>query len=117
MARIEWVKQRLENWALFKAREAGGGLGFASQSSFLGEADSSRYRESRIPIDDVDASVTDEAVESLVDPPADGVALPKPSVINAPLQKVRWHDVLAPRCRAMIVQGHRPRLRIAFPRL
>ncbi len=65
MARIEWVKQRLENWALFKAREAGGGLGFASQSSFLGDGASTRYRESVIPIDDVDASVTDQAVESL----------------------------------------------------
>ena len=63
--RIEWVKTRLNNWALWKAREAGGGLGFASQSSFLREVDSSRYRESIIPIDECDASVTNEAVESL----------------------------------------------------
>lgn len=65
MARIEWVKQRLDNWALWKAREAGGGLGFASQSSFLGEFDATRYRESVIPVDDVDASVTNEGVEAL----------------------------------------------------
>lgn len=63
--RIEWVKLRLNNWALWKAREAGGGLGFATQASFLREVDSSRYRESIIPIDECDASVTNEAVESL----------------------------------------------------
>ena len=66
--RIEWVKTRLNNWALWKAREAGGGLGFASQSSFLREVDSSRYRESIIPIDECDASETNEAVESLKAP-------------------------------------------------
>lgn len=63
--RIEWVKVRLNNWALWKAREAGGGLGFASTSSFLREVDSSRYRESIIPIDECDASVTNDGVESL----------------------------------------------------
>ena len=65
MARIEYIKLRLNNWALWKAREAGGGLGFASQSSFLNDYDSDRYRESRIPVDDVDASQTDAAVEAL----------------------------------------------------
>lgn len=65
MARIEWVKQRLENWALWKARESGGGLGFSSTTSFLHEVDSSRYREAKIPIDEVDASVTDQGVELL----------------------------------------------------
>lgn len=64
MARIEWVKYRLDNWALWKAREAGGGLGFPGQSSFLRES-SSGYRECIIPIDDCDASVTNDAVESL----------------------------------------------------
>src|ERR1035437_10272406 len=66
MALIEWVKHRLENWALWKERESKGGLGFASQSSFLNEAATSdRYRESRIPVDEVDASLTNTAVESL----------------------------------------------------
>jgi hypothetical protein len=63
--RIEWVKYRLENWALWKAREGSGGLGFSSTTSFLHEVDTSRYREARIPVDEVDASVTDEAVEEL----------------------------------------------------
>jgi hypothetical protein len=65
MARIEWVKQRLENWALWKARDGAGGLGFSATTSFLHEVDTSRYRESRIPVDEVDASVTEEAIEAL----------------------------------------------------
>lgn len=65
MARIEWVKHRLENWALWKDRESRGGLGFATQAAFLNDASSDRYRESRIPVDEVDASLTNTAVESL----------------------------------------------------
>lgn len=67
MARIEWVKQRLDNWALWHERMNGGGLGFASQSSFLKEVDSSRYRESHVPVDDVEAGVTDQGVASMKD--------------------------------------------------
>lgn len=66
MARIEWIKHRLDNWALWKAREAGDGRGWASQSAFLGTFDSDRYREARVPIDEVDAGVTDQAVEALL---------------------------------------------------
>lgn len=65
MARIEWVKQRLENWALWHERAAGGGLGYATQSSFLNEVDSSRYREAWVPVDEVDAGITDQAVASM----------------------------------------------------
>lgn len=66
MARIEWVKQRLDNWALWKERGANGGRGFYAGTSFLKEAGSqSGYRETVIPVDEVDASVTDAAVESL----------------------------------------------------
>lgn len=67
MARIEWVKLRLNNWALWKERGASGGLGWSSQAAFLHEP-TGGYRESVIPIDDVDASVTDQAVESLRGP-------------------------------------------------
>lgn len=35
MARIEWVKQRLDNWARWKEREQRHGLGFYTQSAFL----------------------------------------------------------------------------------
>lgn len=64
MARIEWVRQRLENWALWKEKESRGGLGYATQSVLLSEA-VDRYRETQIPVDDVDAEVTNQAVESL----------------------------------------------------
>ena len=64
--RIEWVKQRLENWALWKENESKGGLGYATQSSFLNEGSlTDRYRESAIPVDEIDASLTNTAVESL----------------------------------------------------
>jgi hypothetical protein len=66
MARIEWIKHRLDNWANWKARNQDGGLGWASQAAFLNEYSSDRYREARIPIDDVDAGVTDQAVEALL---------------------------------------------------
>ncbi len=65
MARIEWVKYRLDNWALWKAREQGGGLGYSSRTSFLHDVTPDRYREAVIPVDEVDASITDQAVESL----------------------------------------------------
>lgn len=68
MARIEWVKVRLNNWALWKVQESSGGMGFASQSSFLNDAPGQTRPEARIPIDEIDASVTDEAVESLKKP-------------------------------------------------
>jgi hypothetical protein len=64
MARIEYIKFRLNNWALWKARENAGGLGFARRSVMFAEP-SGGYRESVVPVDDVDASVTNDAVESL----------------------------------------------------
>jgi hypothetical protein len=65
MARLEWVDQRLKNWALWHERQASGGLGFATQSSFLKEFDSGRYRTSFVPCDEVEAGVTDQGVAAL----------------------------------------------------
>jgi hypothetical protein len=64
MARIEWIKHRLNNWALWKERESRGGIGFATRSVLLAEP-SGGYRESVMPVDEVDASLTNTAVESL----------------------------------------------------
>lgn len=64
MARIEYMRLRLNNWALWKARESSGGLGWSTQSVLLSEP-ASGYRESIIPIDDVDAELTNTAVEAL----------------------------------------------------
>lgn len=66
MARIEWVKLRLNNWALWKEKESSGGLGYSTVSVLLGDPGGrDGYRESIIPVDDVDASTTNTAVESL----------------------------------------------------
>jgi hypothetical protein len=64
MARIEWVKLRLENWALWKERESKGGLGYATQSVLLTDR-VDRYREIPVPVDETDAALTNTAVESL----------------------------------------------------
>lgn len=67
MARIDWVKQRLDNWARWKEREQSHGLGFYRQSPFLRMAvDGSGYRDLAIPVDDVEARDTDEAVQALL---------------------------------------------------
>jgi hypothetical protein len=65
MARIQWVAQRLENWALWKDREASGSIGYASRSSFLRDPGGGGYRDAQIPVFDENASITDQAVQSL----------------------------------------------------
>ena len=64
MARIEWVKTRLDNWARWRCQMAGGGLGFSSQAAFLNDAPGAE-REAKIPVDEIEASVTHEGIESL----------------------------------------------------
>jgi hypothetical protein len=67
MARVEWVKQRFENWALWKERENRGGLGFYTSSSFTWTmVDTSGYRELLSTVDDVEAQQTDAAVSALL---------------------------------------------------
>lgn len=66
MARIDWVQLRLENWARWHATMNAGGLGFATQAAFLTEAvDCDEQQGARIPIDEVEAGITHEAVEAL----------------------------------------------------
>jgi hypothetical protein len=66
MARIDYIKHRLENWALWKARESSGGLGWATTSVLLAErVDRSREIDIYTTIDDNDAMLTNAAVESL----------------------------------------------------
>lgn len=63
MARIEWVKRRLDNWARWRCQMAGNGLGFSAQAAFLNEA-SGTEREAKIPLDEIEASITHEGIES-----------------------------------------------------
>jgi hypothetical protein len=65
MARIDWIKSRLDNWALWAAAQRAGSLGFASQSALLLSERVDETREVRLPVDEIDAAVTDQAVSSL----------------------------------------------------
>ena len=66
MARIDYIKHRLDNWALWKARDGSGGMGYATASVLLMErVDQSREINLYSTIDENDAALTDKAVESL----------------------------------------------------
>lgn len=66
MARIDWIEQRLLNWARWRAGRSGGGLGYASVD-LVGGGSGGRdgYVEASIPINDVEASATDDAIARL----------------------------------------------------
>ena len=64
MARLEHVVWRLRNWERWKVSMNGNGLGFARQSAFLYDRNLSD-RELRVPVDEVEASITNDAVEAL----------------------------------------------------
>lgn len=67
MARVDCVKQRLENWALWKERESRGGMGFYSMSSFLRVAVDRGHHDALLStVDDIEAQETDKAVSSLL---------------------------------------------------
>ncbi len=65
MARIEWVRHRLENWSRWCAQSDSGGLGFPSQSAFarLGGVTAGRG-ESVVPLSAIDACEIQQAVDS-----------------------------------------------------
>lgn len=69
MARIEHIKRRLDNWALWRARRDNHGLGFASQNilavwmASAGEV--SKSREVKMPVLHLEAEETDQAVMAM----------------------------------------------------
>lgn len=67
MARIEHIRQRLENWALWRSRRDSHGLGYASRNVLTQwAAPGTRYaREAVMPVLHIDAQVTDDAVSAL----------------------------------------------------
>ncbi len=65
MARIEWVRERLENWARWAVQREQGALGFPRQAAFTRLANKGTRSEAVIPIDNIDAALTDEAVTAL----------------------------------------------------
>jgi len=64
VARIDWVKQRLDNWALWHDRMSSGGLGYCSSSVLL-SIPSGGTREAVMPVLELEAELTHQAVESL----------------------------------------------------
>lgn len=69
MARIERIKRRLENWALWKARMNDGGLGFKGRNPLAAWAEDvwtrTSYHGASIPHFDQEAEETDRAVQAL----------------------------------------------------
>lgn len=64
MARIEWVRHRLENWARWSARRGTGGLGYPKQTTFARLVASGGGNDG-IPVSELEASETDDAVRAL----------------------------------------------------
>lgn len=65
MARIEWVRMKLENWARWCAQQDSGGLGYPSQCSFTRLGGKGSRAEAVVPTISIDAAETDVAVKSL----------------------------------------------------
>ena len=65
MARLDRIRRRLENWAMWKAKGAAGGVGFATRSVLLSDTWSrGSYNGMSIPVFDEDAELTNAAIES-----------------------------------------------------
>lgn len=66
MARHDWVKSRLDNWARWLTRRESGALGFPRQSPFCREiASGSGPDGPAIPVNDIEAGRTHDAIEAL----------------------------------------------------
>jgi hypothetical protein len=62
MARIDWVRQRLEAWARWVRERESGSLGYPKRSAFLRVGSGAMGSQA---LSDCDASLTDTAVQSL----------------------------------------------------
>ena len=65
MARIEWIRHKLDNWGRWCTQQDSGGLGYPRQWAVGRIGGSVASSEASIPIDNLDASKTDQAVKSL----------------------------------------------------
>lgn len=85
MARIERIKRRLDNWAIWKSRGDGGALGFHSRNILAVDVWArGSYNGAMIPVFEEEAEQTNQAVESLRDP--------KPQVYTT-LQRIYLQDL------------------------
>lgn len=65
MARIEWIRHRLENWGRWCQLTDSGALGYPKQSAFARMAPSGGRMGDAVPLSSLEASETNEAVKSL----------------------------------------------------
>lgn len=65
MARIEWVRHRLERWAAWCSQQDAGALGYPKQSAFARLGGKGSRAEAVVPISSIEASETNDAVDSL----------------------------------------------------
>lgn len=65
MARIDWIEQRLQNWARWKLMQGGGVLGYAAVDLQGVGSTAEPWAAAAIPVSDVEAGETDEAVQRL----------------------------------------------------
>lgn len=65
MARIDYIRARLENWGRWSQQSESGALGYPKQSAFARMTPSGGRNEGMVPISDLEASETDDAVKSL----------------------------------------------------
>lgn len=65
MARIDWVEDRLQNWARWKVARGGGNMGYSGVDLAGANGGRSGYVTAAVPILDAEAAATDEAVGRL----------------------------------------------------
>lgn len=65
MARIEFVEERLQNWARWKIARGAGEMGYSQSDMGGANGGRSGYVTAAVPIVDAEASATDEAVGRL----------------------------------------------------
>lgn len=66
MARIDWIEERLQNWARWRVARGGDGvLGYAQVNLMDSDAGRSGYVTAAVPIAEAEAAVTDAAVQRL----------------------------------------------------
>lgn len=65
MPRIDSIRRRLENWQRWMLDGSSSALGYPKRSAFLRMVPTTSTTESVVPVDDVEAAATHDAVESL----------------------------------------------------
>jgi len=65
MARIEHISWRLDNWGRWAQQQEAGGLGYPRTSVLARLGGQASSTSNQVPINDIEASETDDAVKSL----------------------------------------------------